>query len=96
MADRDILFAVRNNFFIGAYNNAINEASGEGAAVLGQQQQQHEQAVTPADDATPHPTPPQPPPGLCDHRTPALHTNCCRALHHHTSTTPTPTQTSRA
>lgn len=27
MADRDVLFAVRNNFFIGAYNNAINEAS---------------------------------------------------------------------
>lgn len=25
--DRDILFAVRNNFYTGAYNNAINEAS---------------------------------------------------------------------
>ena len=27
MADRDILFAVRNSFYLGAYNNAINEAS---------------------------------------------------------------------
>jgi coatomer protein complex subunit epsilon len=27
MADRDILFAVRNNYYLGAYQNAINEAS---------------------------------------------------------------------
>jgi coatomer protein complex subunit epsilon len=27
MGDRDILFAVRNSFVLGAYNNAINEAS---------------------------------------------------------------------
>lgn len=27
MGDRDILFAVRNSFVLGSYNNAINEAS---------------------------------------------------------------------
>lgn len=25
--DRDVLFMVRNNFYIGAFNNAINEAA---------------------------------------------------------------------
>lgn len=27
MTERDILFAVKSNFYIGAYNNAINESS---------------------------------------------------------------------